>query len=325
MKALFIGGTGIISSACTNLALERGIELYHLNRGESIRPNPLPAEKIIIADIYNKPKVKKLLNGLKFDTVVDWISFLPEQLKYKMELFKGITNQFVFISSASAYQTPPLKLPVTEDTPLDNPVWQYSRDKAACEVFLKKTAPILGFNYTIIRPSHTYDKTLLPMPGGYTTLHRILNNLPVVVPGDGTSLWTMTHNKDFAKGLVGTLDNDLAFNETFHITSDEYLTWNHIYELIGAAAGKKVNMVHVPSNIIARYNKPMGESLLGDKCHSMIFNNDKIKRAVGGFECRIPFEQGAKEIVDWYAANPKHQIVDEKINKMFDELIEKYG
>lgn len=325
MKALFIGGTGIISSACTELAISKGIDIYHLNRGKSFRPNPLPIEKQLIVDINEKSKVELILQNHTFDVVVDWISFVPEQLKYKMELFKGFARQFIFISSASAYQTPPLELPVSEDTPLDNPIWQYSRDKAACEDFIKKEADTYGYNYTIVRPSHTYDKTLLPMPGDYTTLHRILNNLPVVVPGDGTSLWTMTHHKDFAKGLVGLLDNELAFNDTYHITSDEFLTWNRIYELIGVAAGKKVKMVHVPSNIIARYNKDMGDSLLGDKTHSIIFSNDKIKRAVGGFDCKISFEQGAKEIVNWYASNPEHQIIDEEINKMFEDLIAKFG
>ncbi|MDA3894435.1 MAG: NAD-dependent epimerase/dehydratase family protein [Salinivirgaceae bacterium] len=325
MKALFIGGTGIISSACTDLALEKDVDLYHLNRGKSFKNNSLSDEKMLMADINNKNEVKKVLGEHNFDVVVDWITFLPEQLKYKMNLFKGRAKQFVFISSASAYQTPPLKLPVTEETPLNNPIWQYSRDKAACEELLKKKASNYGFTYTIIRPSHTYDKTLIPMPGGYTTLHRIKNDLPVIVPGDGTSLWTMTHHKDFAKGLVGILDNDLAFNETFHITSEELITWNRIYELMGNALGKKVKMVHVPSTIIAKYNKDMGDSLLGDKCHSMIFDNDKIRRAVGGFECKILFEQGAKEIAEWFLTNQKFEVIDEEINRIFEELIEKYS
>jgi nucleoside-diphosphate-sugar epimerase len=324
MKALFIGGTGIISSACTKRALEKGIDLYHLNRGKTQVDSPISFSHQILADIRNRNEAEKALKNHTFDVVVDWISFLPSQLKSNLELFKGKTNQFIFISSASAYQTPPLSLPVTENTPLHNPFWQYSRDKIACEELLIMEAKKYGLNYTIIRPSHTYNKTLIPMPGEYTTLHRIIKGLPVIVPGDGTSIWTLTHNTDFAKGLVGILNNSKAFNEIFHITSDEWITWNQIYQLFGQAVGKEPKLIPIPSSIIAKYDSEMGDGLLGDKCHSMIFDNTKIKSVVPEFNCEIKFEQGAKEIAEWYNKNPDKQIVDAKLNKMFDKIIEDY-
>lgn len=323
MKALFIGGTGIISSASTILAIERGIELYHLNRGISDSKRPVPNEVINLnSDIRNFEQTSKVLDGLSFDVVVDWISFVPEHLENNLKLFKGKTNQYLFISSASAYQTPPEKLPVTEDTPLENPFWQYSRNKIACEEYLKKNASGFGMNYTIVRPSHTYDKTLLPFDGGYTVVKRMLDNKPVVVLGDGTSIWTITNHRDFAVGLVGLLGNPKAMNNYFHITNDEWLTWNQIYNIVGEAFGVKPNLIHVPSEVIAKFDPEIGDGLLGDKQHSMIFDNSKIKAAVPDFNCMISFKEGVEEIADWYMNNPSFQVTDKNLDENFDRIID---
>ncbi|MCF8360182.1 MAG: NAD-dependent epimerase/dehydratase family protein [Prolixibacteraceae bacterium] len=324
MKVLFIGGSGVISSACTQLAVDKGIELFHLNRGKTSDIRPVPGEVIQIeADVRNFEKTSKAIEGHAFDVVADWISFMPEHIENNLKLFKGKAKQYLFISSASAYQTPPLKLPVTEETPLENPYWKYSRDKIACETFLKDEAEKYGMKYTIVRPSHTYDKTLLPFDEGYTVVDRMLNGKPVVVLGDGTSIWTLTHHRDFAKGLVGLLNNPKAMNEKFHITSDEWLTWNQIYTLVGQAFGVTPRLVHVPSEIIASYNEELGAGLLGDKSHSMIFDNSKIKSAVPEFECTIPFSEGVKEIADWYKSDKATKETDLELDRIFDALSEK--
>lgn len=323
MKVLFIGGTGKISSACSPLAIERGMDLYLLNRGESFRPVPEGA-KVLHGDVRRPETVEKVLGSLKFDAVVDWIAFTPEHIETDIRLFKDRTEQFVFISSASAYQTPPVLLPVTESTPLDNPFWEYSRNKIACEELLVAAYRQAKFPITIVRPSHTYDKTLFPFHGGYTIIDRMRKGKEVVVHGDGSSLWVMTHHKDFAKGLVGLLGNSKAIGEAFQITSDEVLTWNQIYTIMGKAAGAEVKLVHMPSDIIAQYDKEWGEGLLGDKAHSMIFDNTKIKRAVPDFVAAIPFSRGAEEIIAWYDANPSRQKVDDALNAVIDQMIERY-
>lgn len=322
MKVLFIGGTGIISSACSELAISRGIELYHLNRGESAKVRSIKGVKTIISDVRNFEKTQKAIEDYHFDTVVDWIAFEPEHIRNDIKLFSGKTNQFVFISSASAYQTPPEKLPVTEDTPLENPFWEYSRQKIECENILREEYQKNGFPYTIVRPSHTYDKTLLPIVGGYTALHRMIQGLPVVVHGDGTSIWALTHHKDFAVGLVGLLGKETAINEAFHITSNELLTWNSIYNSLAKELGVTPNLVYVPSNVIAKYDKELGDGLLGDKAHSMIFDNTKIKKIVPDFNPQISFRQGAVEIVKWYKENTKNQKIDEQVSNLMDKLIQ---
>ncbi len=250
MKVLFIGGTGIISSACSELALQHGIELFLLNRGNSSRPAPLGA-KILQGDIRQPASVSAALGNLSFDCVVNWVAYTPDQVQNDLDLFTQRTQQYIFISSASAYQKPPAFLPIQESTPLHNPFWQYSRDKAACEALLEVAWQKSGFPYTIVRPSHTYDRTLLPFHGGYTTVARMRAGKPVVVHGDGTSLWTLTHHRDFAVGLVGLLGNPHAIGQSFHITSDEWLSWNQIYEIIAHAAGAEPRLVHVPSELIA--------------------------------------------------------------------------
>jgi nucleoside-diphosphate-sugar epimerase len=320
MKVLFIGGTGIISSACTELALNQGIELYLLNRGQSARPTPAGAQ-VLSGDIRDRTSAEAALGSHTFDAVVDWITFTPAQIQANIDLFKGRTRQFIFISSGSAYHTPPLGLPVRESTPLYNPFWEYSRNKIACEELLLQAYRTQGFPMTIVRPSHTYDKTLLPFTGGFTNVARMRAGKPVVVHGDGTSLWTLTHHRDFAVGLVGLLANPQAIGDTFHITSDEWLTWNQIFEIIGTAAGARPVLVHVPSDVIARFDPDWGAGLLGDKSHSMIFDNSKIKRLVPAFGPQIPFFQGAQEIIAWYDANPTRQVVHPSFDALQDRLI----
>jgi nucleoside-diphosphate-sugar epimerase len=323
MKILFIGGTGIISSACSELAVEKGFTLYHLNRGRSHRKTG--GVNQIIGDIRNKEEVKNVLKDSTFDVVVNWISFTTEHIMTDLEIFKGKTGQYIFISSASAYQKPPEQLPITEDTPLDNPFWQYSRDKIACEKLLMEEYKKNQFPATIVRPSHTYDKTLLPTDWGYTVIDRMKKGKNTVIHGDGTSLWTMTHHRDFAKGFVGLLGNSKAIGEAFHITSDELLPWNKIYELMARELGVKLNPVHVPSDFIAQIDPRMGGSLLGDKAHSMIFDNSKIKRFVPEFKATIKFEEGVKEIIKWYRENPDWQVVNPETDAMIEEIIIKYS
>jgi nucleoside-diphosphate-sugar epimerase len=320
MKILFIGGTGIISSACTELALQQGIELYLLNRGRSIRPTPEGAITLL-GDIHQPDSVNSVLGNLKFDAVVEWVAFTPDQVKSDIQLFHNRTGQYVFISSASAYQKPPHSLPITESTPLDNPFWQYSRNKAACEALLEQAGREEGFPYTIVRPSHTYDRTLLPFHGGYTTVARMRAGKPVVVHGDGTSLWTMTHHSDFAIGFVGLLGNQNAIGQRFHITSDELLSWNQIYTIVAHSAGVAPQLVHVPSEVIAMYDPEWGASLLGDKAHSMIFDNRKIRELVPQFKPAIPFQQGAQEILAWYDEDASRQVVDKHNDEVQDWLV----
>ncbi len=321
MKVLFIGGTGIISSACSGLAVQHGIELYLLNRGKSFRTMPAGAISLK-ADIRQIDTVTKALGELRFDAVVDWVAFAPEHIKTDIDLFRDRTEQYIFISSASAYQKPPGFLPIIESTPLVNPFWKYSRDKADCEALLEREGDEHGFPFTIVRPSHTYDRTLLPFHDGYTTVGRMRAGKPVVVHGDGTSLWTLTHHRDFAVGLVGLLGNPHALGQAFHITSDEVLSWNQIYTIVGHAAGAEPKLVHVPSELIAAYNKEWGDSLLGDKTHSVMFDNSKIRKLVPQFRPAIPFWRGAQEIMAWYDGDATRQVIDPYCDRLQDLLVE---
>jgi len=322
MKVLFIGGTGIISSAVSRLAVERGIELYHFNRGQSHRK--IEGVKNIIGNIRNIEETKEILTDYSFDVVVNWISFLPEHVNADIEIFTGKTKQYIFISSASAYEKPISKLPITEETPLINPFWQYSRDKAACEKILMNEFKTNNFPVTIVRPSHTYDNTLIPSDWGYTILDRMLKGKKIIIHGDGTSLWVLTHNTDFALGFVGLFGKKEAIGEAFHITSDELLTWNQIYQMLANELGVPLNAVYIPSDFIAKHNPEHGAGLLGDKSHSVIFDNSKIKKLVPEFSCKIPFSQGVKEIVEWYKNNKDWQVVNEKINTAIENIIQDY-
>jgi nucleoside-diphosphate-sugar epimerase len=328
MRVLFIGGSGVISSACSALAVQRGIDLTVLNRGSSTS-RPLPAEATVLrADIRDPAAAAAALGatrgGREFDAVVDWVAFTPEHVRTDLDLFRGRTGQYVFISSASAYQTPPSRLPVTESTPLRNPFWRYSRDKIACEDLLTAAYRDEGFPATIVRPSHTYDKTLIPLDGGWTALARMRQGRPVVVHGDGTSLWTLTHHADFARGFVPLLGHPRTLGEAFHITSDDVLTWNQITAALAAAAGAGADIVHVPSDAIAAADPDWGASLIGDKAHSLVFDNTKVRGVVPDFRPVIPFEQGAREIVAWYDEDPARQRVDARADALMDKLVAAY-
>jgi len=324
MKALFIGGTGNISSACVELALARGIEVTLLNRGTSGRPVPNGAQ-VVNGDIRDPQSVRAALGSRSFDVVAEFVAFTPEHIETDLELFRGHTGQYIFISSASAYQTPPAILPVTESTVLDNPYWEYSRNKAACEERLVRAYREEKFPITIVRPSHTYSAPYVPVEGGWTTIDRMLRGEPVIVHGDGTSLWTLTHANDFAKGFLGLMGNAHAIGEAFHITSDEWLTWNQIHEILAAAAGVKPTLVHVPSDLIAAYDKAWGESLLGDKTHSFILDNSKVKHLVPDFICTTPFSRGAEEIITWHMADPARRKVDPAFNALCDRILQAYA
>lgn len=330
MKVLFIGGTGNISSAVSRVAVSKGIDLYHLNRGnkESIK-----GVKQIHADIKDVVKTKQLLSKKKWDVVVNWIAFTVDDVNRDFELFAQCTKQYIFISSASAYQKPPVNPIITESTPLVNPFWEYSRNKIACEEHLMHLYRTKDFPITIVRPSHTYN-TVIPITLGgwteYTTVDRMKKGLPVVVQGDGTSLWTLTHAKDFAQGFIGLLGNIHTIGEAFHITSDEILSWNQIYETLAEALDTKANIVHIPTIQICKYADEMGYpsefgSLWGDKSHCAIFDNSKIKRFVPEYKAVIPFSEGIKETIKWFEARAERMIINDATNKFLDGLIKKWG
>jgi nucleoside-diphosphate-sugar epimerase len=324
LKVLFIGGSGVISSACARVAVESGIDLYVLNRGQSpVRPLP-DGVRELRGDIREPRGVREILNDREFDSVVDWVAFTPEHVRTDLGLFGGRTGQYVFISTASAYQTPPSRLPVTESTPLRNPYWRYSRDKIACEDLLTAEYRNSGFPATIVRPSHTYDKTKPVLDGGWTSLARMRAGKPVIVHGDGTSLWTVTHHADFARAFVPLLGHPRTLGEAFHITSDDFLTWDQIARALGAALGVSPGIVHVPSDAIAAADPEWGAGLLGDKAHSMIFDNSKIRALVPGWRAVIPFEKGAREIAGWYTEDEARQVTDPALDALMDTLAEKY-
>ncbi len=323
MKVLYIGGTGNISTASSRRALDNGIELWHINRGKTL--SSLNGVKTITCDINNPNHARQALAGHEWDCVVNWIAFTPEQVKRDLALFSHHTRQYIFISSASCYQTPLQNPVITEQTPLSNPFWQYSRDKITCEDLLLQAFRDSGFPATIVRPSHTYSN-VIPIPIGgwtdYTTVDRIKKGLPIVVHGDGSSLWVVTHAEDFAKGFNGLIGNEKAIGEAFHITSDELLTWNQIHQQLAAAVGAEAEIVHVTTDKICRFDpEEYVGSLLGDKATSVIFDNSKIKRFVPDFRATIPFAEGIKRVIDWFEAEPSRQIVNAADNAFIDRLI----
>ena len=318
---LFIGGTGTISSACVARAAARGASVTVLNRGQSgTRPSPAGVEELR-ADIHEPHAVDAALGSREFDVVAEFLAFTPEHVAADVARFAGRTGQYVFISSASAYQTPPERLPVTESTPLRNPFWQYSRDKIACEDLLVREYREHGFPATIVRPSHTYDRTSIPTTGHWTDIARMRAGKPVVVHGDGTSLWTITHNTDFAVAFDGLLGNSLAVGDTFHITGDHAPTWNQIYTWLGRAAGVEPTLAHVASDTIAAIAPQFGPGLIGDKANSMVFDNSKVKALVPEFATTITFERGAEQIVEWYDAHPEAQRFDPDVDAAFERML----
>ncbi len=322
MKVLFVGGTGNLSSACARVALERGIDVALLCRGKT-RRHPVPSgARVLTGDIRDAASARAALGDERFDVVVQWIGFTVPHVEADIELFSRRMRHYVFVSSASVYQKPPARLPVTESTPLGNPFWQYSRNKIACEERLLRAYRSDGFPATIVRHSHTYDAALLPVHGGWTTVDRMRRGLPVVVHGAGTSLWTLTHHVDFAHAVVGLLGQEAAIGDAFHITSDETLTWNQIHEILARAAGAPPPvLVHVASDLIAALDPEWGASLLGDKAHSMAFDNAKIRRFVPDYAARIPYARGAEEQIAWYGDDPSRRAVDPSVEETTEKVL----
>ena len=328
MKALFIGGTGIISTACSELALSRGIELTLLNRGRRTAVYPAGA-RILMADIDDADAVSKALGSESFDAVVDWIAFEPGHIERDLALFRGRTRQFVFISSASAYQKPVGHYLITESTPLANPYWSYSQQKIACEERLMRAYREEQFPVTIVRPSLTYGETQIPLAvnswaKSWTAVDRMRRGKKVIVPGDGTSLWVITHNTDLAKGLVGLLGREQAIGNAFHITSDEVMCWDQWYRIAAEAAGVEPQLVHIPSDYLAACLPESRGGLLGDKAVSVVFDNSKIKRLVPDYCATVPFTQGIRRTIAWFDADPARRLVDEEANVNWDRLIDAY-
>jgi nucleoside-diphosphate-sugar epimerase len=330
MKILFIGGTGVISSACSELVVARGHELFLVNRALSNKL-PLPqGVKVFQADIYTEEaRLATLLADHHFDAVVDYLAYTVDDIERDLRLFHGKTDQFVFISSASAYQKPVQNYVITERTPLENPYWDYSRNKIACEDRLMFAYLEDGFPVTIVRPSHTYGLTQIPFGVSswrhpWTVVHRMKQGQKVIVPGDGTSLWVLTWNADFAKGLVGLLGNEKAIGEAFQITSDEVLSWNQIHLEVYKALGLEPNIVHIASDLIAAYDPHALGSLVGDKANSVVFDNSKIKRFVHDYTCEVNWAEGVRRSLAWFDTHPAFQTIDPEINALWDRIISSY-
>jgi nucleoside-diphosphate-sugar epimerase len=328
MRVLFIGGTGIISTACMQLAAERGVDLTLVVRGEH-KTNVPASVKTLRFDIHDVGAANRELRDMRFDAVVDWIAFTEADVERGLELFRGRTRQFIFISSASAYQKPQTHYLITESTPLANPYWQYSRDKIACEERLMRAYREEQFPVTIVRPSLTYGETLIPLAvnswqKSYTVVDRMLRGEKVIVPGDGSSLWVITHNSDFAKGLVGLLGNEQAIGHAFHITSDEVMTWDQYYRIVGHAIGVEPKLAHIASDFIAACLPEQTGSLIGDKAVSVVFDNTKIKRFVPDFCATTRFEEGIRKSLTWFDADPARKQIDQAAKVMWDKLIGLY-
>ncbi|HHX42828.1 MAG TPA: SDR family oxidoreductase [Chloroflexi bacterium] len=323
MKVLFMGGSGNISSACVELALARGYDVTVFNRGR--RPMAFDGRvRSIIGDRNDLACLREVAESGPYDVVADFVGYTPDQIEKDIAAFAGCIGQYVYISSASAYQKPPNHYVITESTPLVNPYWQYSRDKIACEDRLMQAHREQGFPITIVRPTYTYGPTWVPSAIGgqdYTVVNRMRQGKPIICHGDGTALWVMTHHSDFAVGFVGLFGNARALGEAFHITSDEVLTWDQIYTTIGRAAGVEPVIVHLASETIAKLYPDVGAGLLGDKAHSVVFDNSKIKRAVPEFHTTVSFAEGMRRSLAWLDADPAHQRINPKADQMIDHLV----
>ena len=318
---LLIGGTGTISHSVALRAVEQGFAVTLLNRGATSVRGEVEGAEVLQADVRDILSVGEALGRREFDVVADFVAFTPEHVQGDVDYFAGRTGQYVFISSASAYQKPVLRLSITESTPLVNPFWQYSRDKIACEELLMGAYRDAAFPVTIIRPSHTYDETSLPLNGDWTAMQRMLDGKPVVVHGDGTSLWVLTHSRDFAKGFVGLLGNPTTVGEAFTITSDEVNTWDTITRTLGSAFGVVPTIAHVTSDALAAADPEMGPSHIGDRSNSVIFDNSKLRHFVPDYVATTTWAQGAREIAEWRLAHPERNIVDPHLDALFDRLV----
>jgi len=330
MRVLFIGGTGLISSACSELAIQRGMDLTLLTRLQTEKYKAPEGVNLLQADVHGDPlQLENALAGKFFDVIVDWIAYTPADIDRDIACFAGKTSQFIFISSASAYQKPPVHYLVTENTPLENPYWEYSRNKIACEQRLFLEYAQSGFPVTVIRPSLTYGLSQLPLCVNswqfpYTIIDRMRQGKKVIVPGDGTSLWVCTWNEDFAVGLVGLFGNVNAVGEAFHITSDEVLTWNQLYQQTYEALGQEPNIIHIPSDLLAAWDDTLTGSLIGDKTNSVVFDNSKIKKFVPDFKCITPWREGVKRTISWFDADLNRQTVDLAAVEKWERIISSY-
>jgi nucleoside-diphosphate-sugar epimerase len=329
MRVLFVGGTGLISSACSKAAQEAGHELWLVTRGQSKLPSTVPTDRIIVADATNAAELRAALKDKSWDVVVQWVAFLPEQVAIDIETFAD-AGQYVLISSASVYEKPPSSWLITERTPKVNPFWDYSRNKIACEQVLQRAHEDSGFPMTIVRPSLTYGLSQIPVIVGswakpFTIVDRIRRGAKILIPGDGTAIWTLTHNSDFAKGLIGLFGQDAAIGEDFHITSDEALTWNQIYELLGNAVGTEPDVLYVPSDAIVAADPNELGNLWGDKSYSSVFDNSKLRGVVPDFAATTLFADGIRETIAWFDADSSRQAIDDGANALWDKLATIYA
>lgn len=321
MRVLFIGGTGIISTGTVARLLELGHDVAILTRGRSSsRPAP-DGVRQLVGDATQPASVAAAIGDEQFDAVLNFRAFTPADVATDVELFRGRTGQYIFISSASVYTKPLLSWPIREDAPVGNPLWDYAQAKADGEDVLHRAREDFGFPATIVRPSHTYDHTGIPIPGGWTAIDRMRRGLPVPILGDGTSLWTLTHTRDFGVGLAGLVGNPAAVGETFHITSERALTWDTITDLLADAAGVTARKVYVPSTVLAEELPEMGPGLLADKAHSLLFDNTKVRSLVPEFNPQIGYDQGAREAIAFIDRHSHLQRVDAEVNAGFDRAI----
>ncbi len=321
MRVLVIGGTGNISSEFTEVALTRGHDVSIMTRGTRQAPGGV---SVLMADVSDAGSVARALRGLSFDVVVDFLCFEPERAAVAVDLFSGQTGQYVFISSASVYEKPPRSHVLDERTPLSNPFWAYARDKIACEHIFMEAYHGTGFPVTIVRPSHTYGKTWIPtafVSSDFTVAARMLAGKEIIVPGDGQSLWTLTHARDFAVGLVGLLGRPEALGEAFTIAGDDVHTWDAIHAIVGDALGAEPLVVHVPCEFIATVDTAMGERLLGDKAYSSMYDCSKVRRLVPEFRTTIPLARGVEESVAWRMADPSRMSIDGALDARIERLL----
>jgi len=329
MDILFIGGTGIISTACVTAALAAGHDVSVLNRGRSTLPSQVGEARTFLADASNETQVRAALGNRQFDAVIQWTAYVPEQVELDTRLYAD-SGQYLFISSASAYEKPPAHWLITEATPLRNEYWQYSRDKIACEEVLQAAHRSTGFPMTIIRPSLTYGYSQIPLAIGswampYTVVDRMRRGAKVLIPGDGTSIWTITHSSDLARGLIPLFGHPGAIGEDFHITSDQALTWNQMYALVARAAGVEPEFLHVPSDGMVAADPDLLGTLWGDKINSSVFDNSKLRGLVPDFKAVVPFEEGIRESVAWFDADPSRQQLDHDANALWDHVASVYS
>jgi nucleoside-diphosphate-sugar epimerase len=324
MKVLFLGGTGKISTACVERALARGHQVGILTRGH--RPAP-PGVAAIVGDRDDPAALRRAADG-RWDAVADFLAYTPAQVDMAVSAFAGRTGQYVFIGTAASYDKRAARLPITEDASLANPFWEYARLKIACEEAVRRAHREGKLLVTIVRPSYTYGPTWIPSGFGgqdYTVVDRMRRGRPVVCHGDGTALWVMTHASDFAVGFVGLLGHPGALGEAFHVTSDEVLTWNAIYEAIARAAGAEARLVHVPSALIAALVPDKGGSLLGDKAESSVFDNAKVRRLVPEFQPRVGFAEGIARSIAWFDEDPMRRVVSPAANETIERVLSAWG